>query len=85
LSKFKIFSTRVFEQFCGNTTAKLLNEGKIDITLFDKAKVHLQWRKTQTLKHEGTKKAKEEEENFYKTRHGLEKLVVFHTLHHSFI
>ena len=44
LSKFKIFSARVFEQFSGNTTSKLSNEGSVDLTLFNRAKI-ARWKK----------------------------------------
>ena len=39
LPKFKFFSARVFEQYCGNTKAQLSSDGKVDIALFDKKKI----------------------------------------------
>ena len=38
LSKFNIFSARVFEQYSGNTQAKWSEEGNIYINFFDKKK-----------------------------------------------
>ena len=39
MSEFKIFPTRVFEQFRENTMAKLSSDGSIDLSLFDKTKI----------------------------------------------
>ena len=51
LSGFKIFPTRVFEQFRENTMAKLSSDGSIDLSLFDKTKI-ARWKrkKKKTLK-----------------------------------
>lgn len=49
LSEFKIFPGRVFKQFRENTMAKLLSDGSIDLSLFDKTKI-TRWKKKNTLK-----------------------------------
>ena len=44
LLEFKIFPARVFVQFRKNTMAKLLSDGSINLSLFDKTKI-ARWKK----------------------------------------